>query len=188
MSDAKLTTTNIGVEQLKSLKKLSTKHGLKQVEFINASIDYFRKTGINPSEEIFSPREEIARLAKRQDEIIGVIKTHEKKLAPLLERLALLDAQIRETTSNLIEKEDLRGIEHKIHGISSSVDRIRSIESAISTGFRDSLQSTNRVAETNRDTALLVSLIFDALKNKKVLGSITDEDIKNFENALRKIR
>ena len=61
-SNGILTTTNIGTDELKRVKKLSSTFGLKQVDFINYSVRYFSRTGINPAEEIYSPREEIARL------------------------------------------------------------------------------------------------------------------------------
>ena len=68
-----LTTTNIGKSELKSLRSLAQKHNLKQVDFINHAIAYFKKTGINPADEIYSPREEISKLSHRVDQVIRFI-------------------------------------------------------------------------------------------------------------------
>lgn len=79
MDNNTLTTTNIGKEELKNLRKIASHHGLKQVEFVSASISYFRKTGINPAEEIYSLREEIERLTKRVDEVIKLMQVMKNK-------------------------------------------------------------------------------------------------------------
>lgn len=189
MSEAKLTTTNIGVEKLKSLKRLSAQLGLKQVEFINAAVDYFRKTGIDPTKEIFSPREEIAKMTKRLDEVIGVIKTHERdKLGPLVEQLALFIAQFQEAFSSMVVKEDLRLLEFRYESMIQKLDRIKSLENQTSTGFQDSLKALRQLEEKEKVLAQLLALMFEALKNKSIIGSISEEDKKNFDNALRQVR
>ncbi|MFP4557644.1 MAG: BfmA/BtgA family mobilization protein [Bacteroidales bacterium] len=71
---------------------------MKQVEFINSAIDYFKKTGINPAAEIYTPREEIEMLRKRLEEVIKYLQVHERqKLGPLMERLILLEKNLAST-------------------------------------------------------------------------------------------
>src|SRR5690554_5157982 len=105
-----LTTTNIGKSELKSLRSLAQKHNLKQVDFINHAIAYFKKTGINPADEIYSPREEISKLSHRVDQVIRFIKTQEeKKLTPLLYELILISRKLNEHMEN---KDTLEHINH----------------------------------------------------------------------------
>lgn len=190
MSNTNLTTTNIAKDKLRSLRKLASQHSLKQVEFINAAIDYFRKTGINPAEEIYSPREEIARLTKRVDEVIRFLQVHERnKLSPLMERLILLERKLSEGYGKVAEKEDLKKL---IAGLQVLERQLTSSISEVG----QSLVAQNERAQTGMNTlkslvvrlAKLVGLLFEAMRNRSKLGSMREEDIQNFEHALREVR
>ncbi len=189
MDNNTLTTTNIGKEELKHLRKIASHHGLKQVEFINASISYFRKTGINPVEEIYSPREEIERLTKRVDEVIRFLQVHEKqKLTPLLERLILLERRLSETYSKIITAEDLKPIGNLTIQLGKQLDiQLNKLSSGITRipdTIKPDIENTNRI---QRNTIVLIGFLYDFLKNKGMTG-YREIDIKNFENALSKIR
>lgn len=126
MGSIKLTTTNISVDHLKYLKKLAEKNGLKQVEFINAMVDFFRKTGVNPVEEISSPREEIQKLTKRVDEVIRFMQYHEKnKLSPLFERMLLLDKQLKDTYSKVVTADDLKPLIDQITALNDKFKKVQ---------------------------------------------------------------
>jgi len=190
MDNSTLTTTNIGKEELKHLRKIASHHGLKQVEFINATISYFRKTGINPAEEIYSPREEIERLTKRVDEVIKFMQVHEKqKLSPLLERLLLLERRLSEIYSKVVTVEDLKPLGSLTIQLGKQLDiQIGKLSSSISKvpeTIRPDIENTYR---TQRNTIVLISLLFECLKNRNTLGGLREIDIKNFENAISKIR
>lgn len=189
MSTTNLTTTNIGVDELKHLKKLALKHKLRQVEFINASISYFRKTGINPSEEIYSPREEIERLTKRVDEVIRFMQVHERqKLSPLTERLILLDKRINESISNLngenptqpvidlsLAKKDLGEIKEDLFiKIERNRDYIK--------------EDLTQLYLLQKKTLKIIELLFLCFKHSRTGYGFQDNELKNLENALSEIR
>lgn len=191
MSTIKLTTTNIGVEELKHLKKLSIHHKLKQVEFINSAIDYFKKTGINPSEQIYSPREEIEMLKKRLEEVIKFLQVHEKqKLSPLMERLILLEKKLSENTSKeSISINDLNNISELIASYKNSIEgQLNRISLGINK-FSENV-NTSMIAqyELQKKTAHLTGLLFECIRNRNLTGKMSESDIQNFENALSKIR
>ena len=123
MDKKTITTTNIGIEELKHLRRLSKQHGLKQVEFINLSIQYFRKLGISPSEKIFTPREEFAILKKRVDEVVSFLVVHEKKLSPLMERLILLEKKLSENNPSNYLTDALDGLPELMTSYKDSIER-----------------------------------------------------------------
>lgn len=189
MSSKSLTTTNIGVEELKHLKKLAIHHGLKQSEFINSAIAYFRHTGVNPREKAYSPREEIERLTKRVDEVIRFMQVHERqKLSPLMERLILLDKRISESISNLnsenpnqpvvdlsIAKKDLGEIKEELF---IKIERNRDY-------MREDL---TQLYLLQKKTLKIIDLLFLCFKNSKTGYGFQDNELKNLENALSEIR
>lgn len=190
MDNNTLTTTNIGKEELKHLRKIASHHGLKQVEFINATISYFRKTGINPAEEIYSPREEIERLTKRVDEVIKFMQVHEKqKLTPLLERLILLERRLSETYSKIVTIEDLKSVGNLTIQLSKQLEiQVSKLSSGITRvpdTIKPDIENTNRI---QRNTIVLIGLLFECLSHRNALGGLREVDVKNFENALSKIR
>jgi hypothetical protein len=190
MTDRKLTTVNIDNEEHKQLKKLAQHHGLTQSGFLNASVSYFRKTGINPAEEIYSPREEIAKLTKRVDEVIRFLQTHEKqKLSPLMERLILLEKQLKENYSKIITTDDLNKILIEVSSMKLQVQKFQqNFEQSIRNGFATIEENNQTIYSFQQRTIAFLALLFEALKNRNITGGFRDTDIKNFEDALSKIR
>jgi len=192
MANSTLTTTNIGVEELKYLKKLASHHGLKQSEFINSAILFFRKTGINPSHEIHSPRESIEKLTKRVDEVIRFMQVHEKqKLTPLMERLIILEHNLKEnySKSNTSTKVDTSSLETTIN----SLKKVLEIETnKISYGIGRVPQlvkeDIDQLYRTQKKIVALISLLSVILKHSRFAAGVPDVDIKNLENALSEIR
>lgn len=102
-----LTTTNIGLPQRDTLKKIAKKNGVSQVEYINACVDYFSKSGVSPLEPFLSPAEEIKKLTKRVDQVVRFIRTQEeKKLDPILNDMIILERRIGEMVGQSLSRKD----------------------------------------------------------------------------------
>lgn len=189
MKTSNLTTTNIGTEELKHLKKLATHHGLKQSEFINLAIAYFRHTGINPIDKTYSPREELERINKRVEEVIKFMQVHEKqKLTPLLERLMLLERRLSETYSKIVTVEDLKSLGNLTIQLSKQLDnQVNTLSTSIAKipdKIKPDFENTNRI---QRNTIVLIGLLYECMKNRNMTG-YRETDTKRFEDALSKIR
>ena len=89
------------------LKKLSSNLDMTQGDFIAHAVEYFKKTGINPSEPIQSPREELTKVNKRINDVIAFIRTQESLyLKPILEAsVKELAAQRQKSVSEGDEKQ-----------------------------------------------------------------------------------
>jgi len=188
----KLSTTNISQSHLKQLKRLSNSHGLTQVDFINSSIDYFRKTGINPVEEIYSPREEIAKLEKRVEEILKFIRIHERdKLTPLVDQLIILQKRLSDGYSNVATEEMIKEHFDKVRNIINNLySEIKKMDKGKQIYLEDlsSIISKHKSEYNNfkNHQKRIFELIFKAIQQKGLRG-ISDELINDFDYAIKQI-
>jgi len=70
----------IGIEKPvhEDLKTYCKKQGITQGDFVKYALGYFRKSGINPSDQPESVKEELSKIEKRLSQVIGFQKTFEK--------------------------------------------------------------------------------------------------------------
>lgn len=190
-----LTTTNISKSHQRVLKKLSKKLELSQVDFLNATVEYFKKTGINPLDEITSPKEEMAALNKRLDQVIRFIRVHERdKLSPLLDSLIIIDRRLKDKLEFILTKEDLTKVNEKIENISTKLnkdisginEKLGDVKTSISTANKNFVTGYNNHNTHTQKLIQLVELLFYLLINKR-MGSYNKEDIQNFKNAIPKV-
>lgn len=195
-----LTTTNIGKEYQKELKKLSQSWGMSQTEFLNKAIWYFKKTGIDPNSSIFSPKEEIAKLEKRVNQVIQYISRQEKdKLNPLLDELIITERRLKESLALGIDKSDLEQIDQKIEKKSGEIFKVltdifenlnkdvSNLRQRLSSSMNESNRKIDQLNAKNKLVVELISLMFIAIKNRGITGKFNTTDINNFENALHKV-
>lgn len=192
MNTKKITTTNIGSEELKYLRKLAKQYGISQLGFVNSAIGYFRHTGINPASEIYSPREEIEMLRKRLEEVIKFQQVHEKqKLSPLLERLIILEKKLGEKFLSENHSEENGRIAELMTSYKDSIERRQSnYYSNLSSKLDLITTSISYLKEKHLQTTNLIGLLFNCLKTKGIrgIGGMNEIDIKAFEDAISKIR
>ncbi len=190
-----LTTTNISKSHQRVLKQLSKKVELSQVDFLNAAVEYFKKTGINPLDEITSPKEEMAALNKRLDQVIRFIKVHERdKLSPLLDSLIIIDRRLKDKLEFMLTKEDLKIVNEKIGNVSTILkndisdinEKLGDVKASISTANKNFVSGYNNHNSNIQNLVNLVKLLFYLLINKR-MGSYNKEDIQNFKNAIPKV-
>ena len=184
MSSTEITTTNIGKVYQRELKRLAKMWGVSQVSFLNRCIEYFKYTGINPSTETrFSPKEEIAKLQKRLDQVIGVISKHEKdNLRPLLDEISITSRRINQLINEVPGKDDLEELKENI--ITKNKNSIDSNSQKLQTEIQDLINMHQKSNDESLNLILnLITTQFNALQDLKILGSIKDE-YKNTFNQL----
>jgi hypothetical protein len=176
------TTTNIGKAELQILNKIAALHGMKNIQFLNAAVQYLRKTGINPSEPELSPKEEMTKLEKRVNEVIKFFRVFEQdKLLPLLERLILIEKKIESTLTDLPQNSDLlkefSEIKRMFKDALEESKHAKQIYNSNNEILDNRLKDLRNLSLQN--TQMIISL-FEALKNKGITGKFTDENIKKF--------
>ncbi len=192
-----ITTTNIGTKERASLKQLASHHGLKQVEFINSAVDYFKKTGINPAQDIFSPREELTKLTKRVDQVIGFIKKNEQDhIHPLLDELIIISKKLDGQVSNQVSVKDLDLIIDYLNKIFGFIQKTTRAWLDFNEKQKEAnIELANMMNKLGKEHSLMREMIahlYRSLDNKSAVSSgFKKEDIQKFneivkqENALR---
>ena len=164
--------------------------------FTNA-IWYFKKTGINPQSTIFSPKEEIAKLEKRLDQVVKFLRHQERdKLSPLLDEIIIAERRLKETLALGVDKEDFVSLQNKILEIEEVVKSqdtknkkymfhpIQEINEMLKSQLTEISQNRNEIAESKFHLNRLISLLFEALSNRGITGKFSQDDINKFQDAV----
>lgn len=79
------TTISIDTETAKLVAKISKRYSLKKSEVVKLTFQYIDKASINPADAPESVKSELAKINKRQDDIIRFIRSYEEdKLNPMI--------------------------------------------------------------------------------------------------------
>ena len=99
-----LTTIGIGVQTSKLIDKLCKRYSLKKGEIVRLAFAYIDKACINPAEAPESVKAELAKINKRQDDIIRFIRHYEEQqLNPMIRASHSISVKIEETVKQLNE-------------------------------------------------------------------------------------
>ncbi len=102
-----MTTIAIDERTHKEAKTLCKTLNLNLGELVQHSVQYFKKTGIDPSKaDSESPHKVVKELEKRIGQLVAFIKTQEQeKMNPLLENLIILKGQMEDILQKLPKAE-----------------------------------------------------------------------------------
>ncbi|KAA6333481.1 hypothetical protein EZS27_018107 [termite gut metagenome] len=122
----KVTLTTIGIDQPTNriIDKLCKRYDLKKGEIVRLAFGYMDKACINPSEPPESAKSELAKINKRQDDLIRFIRHFEEtQLSPMIRATHAISVRFDEIVKNLgttidtemnTSKENLRSILRKM--------------------------------------------------------------------------
>lgn len=106
----KTALTTIGIDQTTNRKidKLCKRYSLKKGEIVKLAFEYMDKACINPSEPPESFKTELAKINKRQDDLIRFIRHfEEKELNPMIRATHSIATKFELVVKTLLEKLDL---------------------------------------------------------------------------------
>lgn len=148
------------------LKRYCDKNNLKLGEFIETSLQYLEKNGINPAEHE-SPTAEIQRLIKRVDQVVAFIKKQESDLLrPMVESVTLSEHRIQKELSSIGKADQIDALNKKIlqllekinsHFVRSE-EKVLSIVNEHSKQNKEALSSLIRLIDAKNKTGLLDDL------------------------------
>lgn len=99
------TTIAISQQDLKRLEGFVKRKGISKKDFITISLDFFERTGLDPSKHE-SPKAELEKVLKRIDQVIAFIKTQEKEtLRPSFEAIVSSEERIKNDLSKILKIE-----------------------------------------------------------------------------------
>lgn len=97
-----LTTIGIDKSTNRLIDKLSNRYNLKKGEIVKLAFEYMDKACINPSEPPESVKTEMAKINKRQDDLIRFIRYfEEKELNPMIRATHAITIRFDEIVKNL---------------------------------------------------------------------------------------
>ena len=99
-----LTTIGIGMQTSKLIDKLCKRYSLKKGEIVRLAFTYIDKACINPAEAPESVKAELAKINKRQDDIIRFIRHYEEQqLNPMIRVSHSIAVKFEDTVKQLNE-------------------------------------------------------------------------------------
>jgi hypothetical protein len=180
-----LTTVNIGKHEQKTLKKLAEIYSISNVQMLNLMVHYFKRTGINPADETFSPREEISKLEKRTEQVIKFLQHFERdEMKPLLDKLIITE---RRLNGILNELPSIEKIEQVISKYYNSIKTLHEQEKNELVKIKNAMlqmdSNAKLIFNKGEKRSKMIIILFQALQNRSLTGKFNDEDIKNFKDA-----
>ena len=104
MEKSSLTTIGIGKPTSKLIDKLCKRYSLKKGEIVKLAFNYIDKACINPAEAPESVKAELAKINKRQDDIIRFIRHYEEQqLNPMIRASHSIAIKFEDTVRRLSE-------------------------------------------------------------------------------------
>ncbi|KAA6329315.1 hypothetical protein EZS27_021867 [termite gut metagenome] len=128
----KMTLTTIGVDHStnRQIDKLCKRYNLKKGEIVKLAFEYMDKASINPSEPPESVKSELAKINKRQDDLIRFIRHFEEtQLNPMVKATHAISVRFDTIVKNLetkidsevvVSRENLRSILKKMDEVYGS--------------------------------------------------------------------
>lgn len=133
----KNSTVAIAPNVAKSLEKFCRKIGITKKEYIEISLAFFDRFGVNPKENE-SPAHEFVKIYRRFDQIVSFIKTAEKeRINPMFEAVTATEARINIHLENIVSKEQLKRLTDALN------QHTQAVGEKYSNGF-DKLQQENK--------------------------------------------
>lgn len=166
-----LTTIGIDHSTNRQIDKLCKRYNLKKGEIVKLAFEYIDKACINPSEPPESVKTELAKINKRQDDLIRFIRHfEEKKLNPMIRATHSIATKFELVVKTLSEKLDLETGKSKniLIQVLQKLDEHFGRQAAVinnQAGVLDSnTQSVERLSKSlqqsqERNTAKLLNLI-----------------------------
>lgn len=159
------TTVSIDKESARLIEKMCKRYSLKKSEVVKLAFRYIDKASINPADTPESVKSELAKINKRQDDIIRFIRSYEEdKLNPMVrtsysiatrfekvvkELCELVNSQIstsRELQDNVLKKVSEKFNEHA-NVINNQAKQINSLSQVQQKGSKKLLKLISLYAE-----------------------------------------
>ncbi|MDU1905055.1 MAG: BfmA/BtgA family mobilization protein [Dysgonomonas sp.] len=144
------TTVTISDTTAKKLNKICKTYEISKRKFIDVSLDYFLKYGINPMENE-SPIQEVERIRKRIDQLISFQRVMEKdRIIPMFDAIITSESQIQQYLDSLAKNDLL-------------LKMISDLQQFFSKSHQVNTERDNEIKES-------LMLLAQAIENKDMIG------------------
>ncbi|WP_165022034.1 BfmA/BtgA family mobilization protein [Dysgonomonas sp. ZJ279] len=151
-------TISIDVKHDTILNKLAKANSVSKKKFICESIAYFEKYGISPITHE-SPSQEMQKLIKRVDQVIGFIRQNEKDiLRPTCEALFSTNERIKLQLDSLVTKQDIKPISERFQFLISGQKDCQSLLSQTKVAQEQGFKLLARLIDAKEKTGVFLDI------------------------------
>lgn len=148
------------------LKKYCDKTGLNLGGFVETSLKYFEKNGINPAEHE-SPAAEMLKLIKRIDSVVAFIRKQESDLLrPMVESVSLSENRIQRELSLISKTEQVNQLNTKVAKLVDNLNNAHELQ------MKNMLAVVNHHAGQNMEAIKLIATLVDAKNQSGFLNDL----------------
>ena len=154
------TTIGIDTETNKLIEKIGKRYSLKKGEIVKLAFQYLDKAHINPADAPESVKSELAKINKRQDDIIRFIRHYEEEqLNPMIRTSNAIAMRFESIVGTLSEKLDSE-IANSKEGITQGLRKMDEQFGAQTKAINNQAQYQQNLSQTyQRGNKTLVKLI-----------------------------
>ncbi|MDR1582669.1 MAG: clindamycin resistance transfer factor BtgA [Prevotellaceae bacterium] len=168
------TTISIDTETASLVAKICKRYSLKKSEVVKLAFLYLEKANINPADAPESVKSELAKINKRQDDIIRFIRNYEEKeLNPMIRTSHSIAIKFDTVVNSLSEKVDLE--------ITTSKDNLVNVLKKLDEHFG------KVVTAINNQSAKLDKLSATIDSHSKTISNQTQTQQRNNQKLLKLI-
>jgi len=159
----------------RELKKIAKMNDLDMGGFVEASVQYFKRTGEDPMNPRESPKAALEEMNKRLSQVIAFIKAQEREtLLPLIDNTI----QINKRVEMMLEDKDLLKINDNIKGFANHLQEQKK-------EYQETLNNvTERQAKLYQSFGMIVQLLLfqkGIVKNKQKEAEILERLKQTFD-------
>ncbi len=186
----KTALTTIGIDQItnRKINKLCKRYNLKKGEIVKLAFEYMDKACINPSEPPESAKAELAKINKRQDDLVRFIRHFEEKgLNPMIRATHSIATKFDLVVKSLTEqlelenknsKEILIQVLRKLDEHFGRQAEVINSQSRIMDGNTRSINSLSQLQKRDTEKLLKVLSLYSELATCGVMDGKRKENLK----------
>lgn len=181
------TTVSIDKETGRLVEKICKRYSLKKSEVVKLAFLYLEKAHINPADAPESVKSELAKINKRQDDIIRFIRKYEEdQLNPMIRTSHTIATKFDTVVKSLSEKVDLE-IKTSNENLVNVLKKLDEQFGKVATVINNQAKQINDLSQINqRNNKKLLQLIslYSELATCGVMDGKRKENLRNEINDL----
>jgi len=181
------TTISIDTETASLVAKICKRYSLKKSEVVKLAFGYIDKAHINPADAPESVKSELAKINKRQDDIIRFIRKYEEdQLNPMIRTSHTIAVKFDTVVKSLSEKVDLEiktSNENLINVLKKLDEQFGKVATVINNQAKQ-INDLSQIDQRNNNKLLQLISLYSELATCGVMDGKRKENLRNEINDL----
>lgn len=181
------TTISIDKETGRLVEKICKRYSLKKSEVVKLAFQYLEKAHINPADAPESVKTELAKINKRQDDIIRFIRNYEEKeLNPMIRTSHAITIRFEKVVTELCElvSSEIGGSRELQDNVLKKVSEKFNEHATVINNQSRQINSLSQIQQKNSKQLLQLISLYSELATCGVMDGKRKESIRNDINDL----